>query len=177
MRRAFKRCVVLGERSEAPPAVAPQTVHCTDLINAASPTELLVFPPPADDDSLSPSPGTNKSSRKPLYQMKPDQGGSPDVTISPDVVSFIRDRLGDCDLRCGGGTRDVAREASSISLATGIAGLERLLLCVPSCRFHRCCPVGSSLMKRRRLHDQFRESPPSSRCKLQEKRASGSGSR
>lgn len=43
------------------------------------------------------------------------------MAISPDVVSFVRDRLGDCDLRCGGGIRDVAREVSSISLETGIS--------------------------------------------------------
>jgi len=52
---------------------------------------------------------------------KPEQGGSPDVAISPDVVSFVRDRFGYCGLRCDSGICDVAREISSISLAaTGI---------------------------------------------------------
>jgi hypothetical protein len=43
------------------------------------------------------------------------------VAISPDVVSFVHDCLGYCDLRRGGGIGYVAREASSISLATGTA--------------------------------------------------------
>jgi hypothetical protein len=41
------------------------------------------------------------------------------VAISPDVVSFVHDSFGYCDLRWGSGIGNVAREASSISLATG----------------------------------------------------------
>jgi hypothetical protein len=55
------------------------------------------------------------------FREKPDRGGSPDVAISPDVVSFVHDSFGDCDLRWGSGIGNVAREASSISLATGTA--------------------------------------------------------
>jgi hypothetical protein len=43
------------------------------------------------------------------------------VAISLDVVSFVHDRFGYCDLRCDSGIRDVARDASSITVAaTGI---------------------------------------------------------
>jgi len=43
------------------------------------------------------------------------------VAISPDVVSFVRERIGYCDLRRRGGIANVAREASSMSLTTGTA--------------------------------------------------------
>jgi hypothetical protein len=43
------------------------------------------------------------------------------VALSPDVVSFVCDRIGYCDLRRRGGIANVAREASSISLTPGTA--------------------------------------------------------
>ena len=43
------------------------------------------------------------------------------MAISPDVVSFVRERIGYCDLRRRGGIANVAREASSMSLTTGTA--------------------------------------------------------
>jgi hypothetical protein len=52
---------------------------------------------------------------------KPDRGGSADVAISPDVVSFVHRHVGYCDLLWGSGIRNVAGEASSVSLATGTA--------------------------------------------------------
>jgi hypothetical protein len=39
------------------------------------------------------------------------------VAISPDVVSFVHDRFGHCDLRWGSGIHNVAGEASSMILA------------------------------------------------------------
>ena len=53
------------------------------------------------------------------------------MAISPDVVSFVHDCLGYCDLRRGGGIGYVARETSSISLATGTARNVALLCGVP----------------------------------------------
>jgi hypothetical protein len=44
------------------------------------------------------------------------------VAISPDVVSFVHDRFGYCDLLWRSGVRNVARKASCVSLATGTAG-------------------------------------------------------
>jgi hypothetical protein len=43
------------------------------------------------------------------------------VAISPDVVSFIHRHSGCCDMFRRSGIRNVARKASSVSLATGMA--------------------------------------------------------
>jgi hypothetical protein len=43
------------------------------------------------------------------------------VAISPDVVSFIHRHSGCCDLLWRSGIRNVARKASPVSLATGMA--------------------------------------------------------
>jgi hypothetical protein len=43
------------------------------------------------------------------------------VAISPDVVSFIHRHFGCCDLLWRSGISNVARKASSVSLATGMA--------------------------------------------------------
>jgi hypothetical protein len=43
------------------------------------------------------------------------------VALSPDVVSFVHDCFGYCDLRRGGGIANVAGQASSIDLAAGTA--------------------------------------------------------
>ena len=50
---------------------------------------------------------------------KPNQGGLPDVAISPYVVSFVHRHFGYCDLLGRSVINDVAGEASSVSLATG----------------------------------------------------------
>jgi hypothetical protein len=47
-------------------------------------------------------------------------GGSPDVAISPDVVSFIHRHFWCCDLLRRSGVRNVARKASSVSPTTGM---------------------------------------------------------
>jgi hypothetical protein len=43
------------------------------------------------------------------------------VAISPDVVSFVHCRFGYCDLLWSSGIRNVARKASRVSLAFGMA--------------------------------------------------------
>jgi hypothetical protein len=50
--------------------------------------------------------------------MKPNQEDRRS-SHTPDVVSFVRGRLADCDLRCGSGIRDVAWEASFIASQPG----------------------------------------------------------
>jgi hypothetical protein len=111
------------------------------------------------------------------------------VAISPDVVSFVHDCFGNCDLLWRSGNRNVAREASSVSLATGTACNVACCTGVPQMMeapgpsalsgggFSFCAvSVGglsalSSLPKRRRMHDQFGGGPPSGGSKLQEKGA------
>jgi hypothetical protein len=49
------------------------------------------------------------------------------VAISPDVVSFLHQYFGYCDLLWSSGIRNVARKASRVSLATGMARNSTLL--------------------------------------------------
>ena len=51
------------------------------------------------------------------------------MAISPDVVSFVHDRFGHCDLRWGSGIHNVAGEASSMSLPLGRLAREPVVRC------------------------------------------------